>query len=80
MPLNANGDIAYRSLAHVGIRLQADPPLCNICQQVITRANFGWMSLEESSRGPWEWIACRACTPLRTSGPLLRTFVKRHGL
>ena len=53
MPLNATGDIEYldMSISQERILFQADPPVCNICKQAITRDNFGWAHLEGSPGG-----------------------------
>jgi hypothetical protein len=80
MPLNAQGDIAYRARDHAGRLWQADPPVCNLCKQVVTRANMGWMCLEGYADVQFKFIACRDCTELRLSGPPLRCFLQRHGL
>jgi hypothetical protein len=80
MPLNAEGDIQYIDTHKEAIRYQADPPVCNLCKQEITRENFGWMYLEGHPRGQVECIECRGCTMRRASGTPLQLFLQRHGL
>src|SRR4051812_2934885 len=42
MPISRIGEIAYQPASPSGgIRLQANPPVCNHCWQEITRQNFG---------------------------------------
>jgi hypothetical protein len=80
MPLNAIGEIAYTDTPKGGIRYQADPPVCTLCKQEITRENVGWMYLERHPRGQVECIECRGCTMRRASGTPLQLFLQRHGL
>ena len=80
MPLNAIGEIAYIDTPKGRIRYQADPPVCNLCKQEITRENVGWMYLERHPRGQVECIECRGCTMRRASGTPLQLFLQRHGL
>jgi hypothetical protein len=83
MPLDPAGKIEYKEVSAIGaVRLQADPPVCNVCQQEITRKNFGFACVESNQRSlqRFEFIACTACTPMRASGDTLRRFVERHHL
>ena len=83
MPLDPGGKIVYRAASgQGGIRYQADPPVCNICKQEITRKNFGWAYLEREggTRTRSEFIACRGCTMLRAGGTPLLLFLERHHL
>src|SRR5437667_3714678 len=80
MPVNAVGEIAYTDTQKGRIRYQADPPVCTLCKQEITRENFGWMYLERHPRGQVECIECRGCTMRRASGTPLLLFLQRHGL
>ena len=80
MPLNAAGDIVYLPLTQERLLFQADPPVCTLCTQAITRANVGWMYRQASPSGQVECIWCRACTGVRAHGPLLRGFVQQHSL
>src|SRR5205823_983086 len=42
MPISSVGEIAYQIAPPMGgIRLQANPPVCNRCWREITRQNFG---------------------------------------
>ena len=80
---HADTRLRYRNyLAPGGVRYQAEPPVCNGCGHEITRQNFGWASLisEDDPSEQVEWIACRACTPLRQIGPPLRHFMALHHL
>ncbi len=83
MPLDPGGKIAYIAApVKGGIRYQADPPVCNICKQEITRNNFGWTYLESEggTRTRSEFIACRGCTMMRAGGTPLLLFLERHNL
>jgi hypothetical protein len=83
MPLNATGEIEYIDAPEQGgIRYQNDPPVCNLCKQEITRANFGWMYLEGRgrTRGKVEFIECKGCTRMRAGGAPLLLFLERHKL
>ena len=83
MPRNGTSEIAYRDASEPGgIRYQHDPPVCNLCQQDITRENFAWMYLEGRGRtsGRVEFIECKGCTRMRLSGTPLVLFLERHQL
>ena len=83
MPLDPGGKIVYIAASgQGGIRYQADPPVCNICKQDITRNNFGWAHLEREggTRTRFEFIACKGCTMLRAGGTPLLLFLERHHL
>jgi hypothetical protein len=80
MPLNAVGEIEYTDTQKGRVRYQADPPVCNLCKQEITRENVGWMYLERHPRGPFEVIECRGCTMRRASGTPLQLFLTHHRL
>jgi hypothetical protein len=80
MPLSVIGEIEYTDMFQGALRYQVSPPVCNRCQQAITRANFGWMYWEGDARGQFEFIECRGCTMMRASGTPLREFIKRHRL
>jgi hypothetical protein len=44
MPLDTAGQIQYREVVMPeGIRYQADPPVCHLCKQEITRETIGWV-------------------------------------
>jgi len=45
----------------------------------MARQNVGGMFWEGLPGGQFAWVACRGCTTLRTSGPQLRHWVRRHG-
>jgi hypothetical protein len=81
MPLNVVGEIEYIDTPKAAIWYQADPPVCNLCKQAITRENFGWMYFESRGRkgGKFEFIECRGCTMMRASGTPLQLFLQRHG-
>jgi hypothetical protein len=83
MPLNTAGQIEYKAISMIGtVRFQADPPVCNVCQQKITRKNFGFSCVESIGRTQeaFEYIECTACTPMRAGGDTLRRFVEQHNL
>jgi hypothetical protein len=80
MPLNAVGEIEYTEAQKGRVRYQADPPVCNLCKQEITRENVGWMYLERHPHGPLEVIECRGCTMRRASGTPLQLFLTHHRL
>jgi hypothetical protein len=82
MPLNAVGEIEYIDTSKEEIRYQANPPVCNLCKQEITRENVGWIYLDGggSTHKKVEFIECRGCTMMRVGGTPLRLFLKRHGL
>jgi hypothetical protein len=83
MSLDTVDKIQYRdALTPEGIRFQSSPPVCNICEQQITRQNFGWACVEiEGHTGElFERIECTACTTIRDSGAPLLTFLQRHRL
>jgi hypothetical protein len=83
MPLDTAGKIEYKEIPlSGGVRLQVDPPVCNVCQQEITRKNFGVAGVEGRGRTQetFEFIECTACTLLRQGGDALRRFVERHNL
>ena len=83
MPLDVTGKIQDRAVViPEGIRYQADPPVCHLCQQEITRTNIGWVYLTNNGRKgeQVECVECTACTLIRDGGPALRSFVERHHL
>jgi hypothetical protein len=83
MALDKAGNIVYRQVVFPELlRFQADPPVCNICEQEITRRNFGQVYIErrERVREEFEIVECTDCTPIREGGPALRDFVDRHNL
>jgi hypothetical protein len=68
MPISAVGEIAYQVAPPMGgIRLQANPPVCNHCWREITQQNFGCATVvgEEPHPGRFEFIECTACAPVR---------------
>jgi hypothetical protein len=87
MPLDTAGKIQYRKAQTAGgIRFQASPPVCNVCEQQITRKTFSCVYLESEewnkARGDelFERIECTSCSPIREAGDRLQTFLKRHNL
>ena len=83
MPLNATGKMQYREVVSPErIRYQADPPVCHLCKQEITRTNIGWVYLMHHGRKgeQVECVECTACTLIRDGGLALRSFVERHHL
>jgi hypothetical protein len=83
MPLNIAGEVEYKVVSIIEtVRFQADPPVCNVCKQEITRQNFGFSCVESNqlSLQTFEYIECTACTPMRAGGDTLRRFVERHRL
>ena len=68
------------------IRYQVHPPVCNVCEQEITRQNFGqaYVEIEEHKKlrkiEQFERIECTACTLIRESGDALLAFLTRHHL
>ena len=83
MPLDPSGKIEYKAAARIGeVRFQTDPPVCNVCQQEITRQNFGFTCVENNYRTlqRFEFVACTACTPMRETGEPLTRFLEQHHL
>jgi hypothetical protein len=83
MPLDTAGKIEYKEVPKSGgVRLQADPPVCNVCQQEITRQNFGFAGVESTRRiqETFEFIECTACTLIRAGADTLKGFLQRHNL
>ena len=81
MPINHVCEIAYESAAPTGgIRLQANPPVCNRCWYEITPQNFGQASIvgyaHFSSR--FEFIECTACTTVCAHAPEQTLFWGQH--
>ena len=81
MPINHVGEIAYQPASPTGgIRLQANPPVCNRCWHEITPQNFGQASIvgyaHFSSR--FEFIECIACTTVRAGDPEQTHFWGQH--
>jgi hypothetical protein len=83
MSTEAKSKIHYKPATLEGTRYQVDPPYCNLCEQEITRQNFGQAYLTTEGRipvGNFEFIECTACTLVRDSGEALLTFLQRHKL
>ena len=83
MPVDTKGQIEYKNVDAPGqTRIQADPPVCNLCKQKITRVNFGWAypTSDGLTTGEYECIECTACTMIRDSGKALLRFLQRHKL
>jgi hypothetical protein len=83
MPLNTAGQIEYKAVSMIGaVQFQADPPVCNVCEQEVTRRNFGAACVESRGRtqAKFEFVECTACTRMRAYGDTLRRFVERHHL
>jgi hypothetical protein len=82
MPLDSQGNIAYKNSPAGEPQYQANPPICNHCGQEITQRNFGWAYLVHNGgkSGEAEFIECTACTPVREGGKALRIFLARHNL
>jgi hypothetical protein len=83
MAVETRSKIQYKPATPEGTRYQADPPHCNLCEQVITRVNFGHAYLTTEGKvpvGDFEFIECTACTVIRENGPALLTFLERHKL
>ena len=81
MPINHACEIAYEPAAPTGgIRLQADPPVCNRCWYEITPQNFGQASVvgRAPSPGRFEFIECTACTTVRAREPEQTLFRGQH--
>jgi hypothetical protein len=81
MPISRGGEIAYQpAFPAGGIRLQADPPVCNRCWHEITPRNFGQASVvgQAPFPGRFEFIECTACTPVRDPHPEVTLFWARH--
>ena len=82
MALTQNGDIAYRNDLQTGVYLQTDPPVCNACEQTITRENFGWayQHRDEKSLYHHEMVECIQCTEERATEPARERFFALHNL
>jgi hypothetical protein len=81
MPINQVGEIAYQPAAPMaGIRLQADPPVCNRCWHEITPQNFGQVSVVGYAPSPsrFEFIECTACTTVRVRDAETTLFWMQH--
>jgi hypothetical protein len=81
MPISSVGEIAYQFAPPMGgIRLQANPPVCNRCWREITRQNFGCATVvgEAPHLGRFEFIECTTCTPVRDPSPGVTLFWVRH--
>ena len=72
MPINHVGEIAYEPAAPLGgIRLQANPSVCNRCWYEIILQNLGQASVVGSAH-PSRRFACiewTACTAVRAREP-----------
>jgi hypothetical protein len=72
MPINHVGEIAYEPAAPPGgIRLQANPPVCNRCWYEMTPQNLGQASVVGSAHASSRFacIECTACTTGRAREP-----------
>ena len=81
MPISRVGEIAYQPASPPGgIRLQANPPVCNHCWHEITPQNFGRASVvgQAPSPGRFEFIECTACTTMRARDPERMLFWVQH--
>jgi hypothetical protein len=81
MPISSIGEIVYQCAPSMGgIRLQANPPVCNRCWREITQQNFGCATVvgEAPHPGRFEFIECTACTPVRAPRPEVTLFWVRH--
>jgi hypothetical protein len=81
MPINHIGEIAYQPASPTGgIRLQADPPVCNRCWHEITPQNFGQVFVvgQTPSLSRFEFIECTACTTVRAGDPEATLFWIQH--
>ena len=81
MPISYMGEIAYQLATPTGgIRLQANPPVCNRCWHKITPQNFGQASVVGSahSSSRFEYIECTACTTVRADDPEATFFWEQH--
>ena len=81
MPINQVGEIAYQRAAPTGgLRLQADPPVCNRCWHEITPQNLGQISVVGSAPSPsrFEFIECTACTMVRAHDAETTLFWRQH--
>ena len=87
MPRDTAGMIQYRKARTVdGIRFQVSPPVCNVCEQEVTRKTFGCVYLESEEWNKatgdelFERIECTSCSPIREAEDRLQTFLKGHNL
>jgi hypothetical protein len=81
MPISREGEIAYQPTSPAGgIRLQANPPVCNCCWHEITPQNFGRASVvgQAPFPGRFEFIECTACTSARARHPERTRFWGQH--
>ena len=81
MPINHVGEIAYEPAAPPGgIRLQANPPVCNRCWDEMPPQNLGQASVVGSahSSSRFACIECTACTTVRDRGPGVTLFWALH--
>ena len=77
-----NGDIEYRGQLDGGVRFQADPPVCNGCEQPVTHGNLGALTLSEPTpdgpRGLYEIVLCVTCANQEASEATCLRFIERH--
>jgi hypothetical protein len=81
MPISHVGEIAYQPASPTGgIRLQANPPVCNRCWHEITPQNFGRASVVGQAPSPsrFEFIECTGCTTVRARAPETTLFWVQH--
>ena len=81
MPINHACEIAYEpATPSGGIRLQANPPVCNRCWYEITPQNFGQASVVGSAHfsSRFEFIECTVCTTVRAGEPEQTRFWAHH--
>jgi hypothetical protein len=81
MPISHVGEIAYQPASpRGGIRLQANPPVCNRCWREITPQNFGRASVVGQALSPshFEFIECTGCTTVRARDPETTLFWVQH--
>jgi len=72
MPISRVGEMAYQPVSSTGgIRLQANPPVCNRCWQEMTPQNCGRASVVGQVPSPCrcEFLECHACTTMRAHAP-----------
>lgn len=81
MPLT-HGDITYRATLVAGVRYQADPPLCNVCESPVTPATLGQSYLaapaSDGPRGQYEIIECARCAGRQADQRSRERFAAAH--
>lgn len=85
MAMTENGNIGYGERREGGLRLwvQADPPVCEACEQELKRETLGSVELEARvpNAGLHEVLICSRCAEgAKITGRPLDAVLSRHAL